>query len=73
MKFNCREVTRLVLAGEDRRLRWGERAVVRMHLMVCEGCTNFVQQVALMRKALQRWRGEAADAAGAVEPRDADS
>ena len=32
MKFlarNCREVTRLVLAGEDRRLSWFERLLVR--------------------------------------------
>ena len=33
--LNCREVTALVLAGEDRRLSLGERVGVRLHMMVC--------------------------------------
>lgn len=59
---DCREVSRLVLAGEDRRLRCSERARVRWHLLLCAGCRGFVQQVALMRQALRRWRDDAADA-----------
>lgn len=53
---DCRETTRLVLAGEDRRLRLGERAGVRLHLMVCQGCTRFTHQVAVMRQAMRQWR-----------------
>jgi predicted anti-sigma-YlaC factor YlaD len=59
MKFlqrNCRQVTELVLAGEDRRLGWVERWAVRAHLKVCEACPRFNRQVALMREALPRWR-----------------
>lgn len=59
MKFlqrNCREVTRLVLAGEDRRLSWFERLILRSHLKVCQACPRFVAQVALMRQGLSRWR-----------------
>jgi hypothetical protein len=59
MKFlqrNCREVTRLVLAGEDRRLSWFERLLVRMHLRVCTACPRFAAQVALMRSTLAQWR-----------------
>lgn len=59
---NCREVTTLVLAGEDRRLTWIERLRVRSHLMICSGCTHFTQQVALLRQALQRWQSDPADA-----------
>lgn len=55
---NCREVTALVLAGEDRRLAAHERLAVRMHLMACDGCTQFQQQMAVMRRALQRWRSD---------------
>ena len=54
---DCREVTRLVLAGEDRQLGWFERVNVRLHLQVCVACPRFSRQVALMRKALPRWRG----------------
>jgi predicted anti-sigma-YlaC factor YlaD len=53
---NCREVTELVLAGEDRRLGLVERLAVRVHLRICQACPKFVRQVALMRQALPRWR-----------------
>ncbi len=59
MKFlqrNCRQVTALVLAGEDRRLGLVECWVVRAHLKVCGACPAFNRQVALMRQALPRWR-----------------
>lgn len=59
MKFpfrNCREVTALTLAGEDRRLGLVERWAVRVHLRVCDACPAFSRQVALMRQALPRWR-----------------
>lgn len=55
---NCREVTALVLAGEDRRLGTGERLAIRVHLAMCDGCTNFSQHVAVMRRALARWRSD---------------
>ena len=53
---NCREVTELVLAGEDRRLGLVERLAVRVHLRICEACPKFFRQVALMHQALPRWR-----------------
>lgn len=53
---NCRETTRLVLAGEDRQLHLGERIGVRLHLMVCHGCTQFSAQVGVMREAMKQWR-----------------
>ena len=59
MKFllrNCREVTALTLAGEDRRLGLLERWAVRAHLSVCGACPAFTRQVALLRQALPRWR-----------------
>ena len=53
---DCREVTRLVLQGEDRRLGWAERLRVRLHLRICKACPRFVAQVALMREAMGRWK-----------------
>ena len=53
---NCREVTELVLAAEDRRLGVVERLAVRLHLRICQACPNFKRQVELMRQALPRWR-----------------
>jgi hypothetical protein len=57
--LDCREVTALVLAGEDRRLSLGERLGVRLHMLVCKACPRFVQQVTLMRRALNRWKADA--------------
>jgi predicted anti-sigma-YlaC factor YlaD len=56
LQRNCREVTALVLAGEDRRLGLVERWAVRAHLKVCTACPRFYRHVALMRQALPRWR-----------------
>jgi hypothetical protein len=59
MKFlfrNCREVTELVLAGEDRQLAPIEQGAVWLHLKICKACPAFARQVELMRQALPRWR-----------------
>jgi hypothetical protein len=59
MKFlfrNCREVTALVLAGEDRQLAPIEQGAVWLHLKICKACPAFARQVALMHQALPRWR-----------------
>lgn len=53
---NCRDVTRLVLAGEDRRLGWFERLLVRSHMKVCRACPKFQRQVDLMRASFGAWR-----------------
>lgn len=58
MKFNlnCREVTHLLLEGEDRPLTQGERLRLRFHMMICAACPRFVKQLELMRSALGRWK-----------------
>ena len=53
---DCREVTALVLAGQDRELGLAERWAVRLHLQICKACPRFAQQVRLMQQALPRWR-----------------
>lgn len=56
LHLNCRETTRLVLAGEDRPLALGERVLIRVHLGLCKGCTRFSKQVRLMHEAMDGWR-----------------
>ncbi len=67
---SCREVTRLVLQGQDRQLALGERIGVRLHMMICKACPRFAQQVALMHDAMGRWR-QYAESDDAPPPRDA--
>lgn len=56
LPLTCREVTRLVLEGEDRALNFGERLRLRVHWLACDGCSRFRRQVATMRGALDGWR-----------------
>ena len=63
---NCREVSRLILQRQDRRLSLVERVAVRFHLRICLMCTRFTGQVELMNRAMGRWKGYA-------EPADADA
>ena len=53
-RLSCKETTRLVSEGLDRRLGLAERLAVRLHLLVCDGCANFSRQVAFLRKAVRR-------------------
>ena len=52
--MTCKEVTRLVSQGLDRRLPFGRRVAVRVHLAICDGCTNFTEQMAFLRKAIAK-------------------
>ena len=54
MMLSCKEVTRLVSQGLDRRLGFGERMRLRVHLAICDGCTNFKKQTAFLRAAVRR-------------------
>ena len=54
MMLSCKDVSRLVSQGLDRRLGFGERVRLRVHLAICKGCTNFSRQVAFLRKAVAR-------------------
>ena len=52
MMLTCKEAARLVSQGLDRRLGLAERLALRLHLLICDGCSNFSKQVAFLRKAL---------------------
>jgi len=54
MMLTCKEVSHLVSQGLDRRLGFGERIALRIHLAICDGCTNFSRQLAFLRKAVAR-------------------
>lgn len=56
LRRNCRDVTALVLEGQDRPLRPLERLSLRLHWLACDGCRRFRQQAALMKGAMDGWR-----------------
>jgi hypothetical protein len=51
MMLSCKEVTRLVSQGLDRRLGFAERVRLHLHLAICDGCTNFRKQLGFLREA----------------------
>ena len=54
MMISCREVTRLVSEGLDRKLGFGERIALRAHFMMCRGCENARKQIEFLRDAVQQ-------------------
>lgn len=64
LRRNCREVTRIVLEGQERDFSLRERVILRLHWAACDGCTRFREQVDLMRGALGRWRNQRDDDLG---------
>ena len=52
--LSCKEVTRLVSDGLDRKLGFGEQVALRLHFAVCRGCRNFNRQVMFLREAVKQ-------------------
>ncbi len=52
----CKRAAELMVAREDRPLELGERAALRVHLLVCKACNRFEGQMLTMRRAMDGWR-----------------
>lgn len=52
--LSCKEAARLVSQGEDRKLAFGERVALRLHLAVCRGCRNAGDQLRFLREAVRQ-------------------
>lgn len=49
--LTCKEASALVSQSYDRRLSWGERLGLRLHLAICAACTQFARQMRFLRAA----------------------
>jgi hypothetical protein len=56
--MTCKDASKLLSAAQDRRLGPGEWLRLKVHLLICRGCANFSNQLALMRAAIRRHRDE---------------
>ena len=54
MMWSCKQVSRLVSQGVDRELGFADRVRLRVHLAICDGCTNFSKQIAFLREAMAK-------------------
>ena len=56
-RLSCKEATRLISEGLDRRLPVPERIKLRLHVGICDACTRFTSQVAFLRRAMEAFPG----------------
>ncbi len=56
MMFNrtCKQAHKLMAEACDHKLPWRERLALRLHLMICDACSNFGKQLALLAQAMRR-------------------
>jgi hypothetical protein len=55
---SCKEASRLLSQREDRALAFADRVKLALHLSVCIACSRFARQLAVMRKAMARYRSQ---------------
>src|SRR5450830_1853469 len=48
--YSCKQAHRMISEGLDRPLRLSERARLKMHLSICNACTNFNGQMQFYAK-----------------------
>jgi hypothetical protein len=53
---NCKEVTAMVVAREDRDLGIKDQLALRLHMAMCKACPRFERQMLTMRNAMRQWR-----------------
>jgi predicted anti-sigma-YlaC factor YlaD len=53
--LSCQEVTRICSDELERPLRLGERAALRIHLMMCNGCMNYRKQMQTLHQAMHAY------------------
>lgn len=60
--MSCRQVTELCSQEHERPLTLRERLAMRMHLMVCVGCSRFRRQIDFISHASERFFRSPTDA-----------
>jgi len=53
--LNCKEVTEICSLELEQPIALGQRLGLAMHLMMCSGCTNYRQQMHVIRTAMQTY------------------
>lgn len=56
--LNCREITERASDFLDATLPWHVRLQVRLHVMMCRYCREYIRQLALVTRTLRRLPGQ---------------
>lgn len=58
MMLTCKQASKLVSQSLDRPLTWSEKLQLKLHLLICNPCTQFKRQLNMLRTALRRIRND---------------
>ncbi len=56
--LTCKQASKLVSQSLDRPLTWSEKVLLRLHLLICDPCTQFKRQLNMLRTALRKIRND---------------
>ncbi len=48
----CKEMVKIITASMDEKLSWREWLMMKIHLLSCDPCINFLKQIKFIRSAL---------------------
>ncbi len=51
LMYSCEQASRLSSRAMEQPLTPSERVLLRMHLMMCNRCSNFARQIEFLRRA----------------------
>ena len=54
LMYSCEQASKLSSQAMDEPLGRLDRALLRLHLMMCRGCANFSRQIEFLRRASQK-------------------
>ena len=49
----CKEMVKVITASMDEKLSWREWLLLKIHLLSCDPCVNFIKQLKLIRALLR--------------------
>ncbi len=55
--LSCKDAAKLMSQEQDRRLSLAERIGLRLHLLICDACSNYMRQMSFLRQACRRFGG----------------
>ena len=54
MIISCKDASQLISKSLDQRLSFFERLKLRLHLLICDVCTRFNQQLYMLQSAIKK-------------------
>ena len=61
MVLSCKEASRLMSEGMDKEIAFGRRTALRLHLLICSGCSRVKSHFGFLRATAGRYPGPEQD------------